>query len=58
MIPCFAFIATGCSGINSSHSVSPATFFLPGLLQSVPQPTAPNATEPQLEPVQQVAQVQ
>ena len=33
-------LATGCSGINTSHSVSPASFFLPGLLQADP-PSAP-----------------
>lgn len=33
-----ALLATGCSGINASHSVSPASFFLPGLLQADPPP--------------------
>ena len=26
--------SAGCSGINTSQSVSPATFFLPGLLKN------------------------
>jgi hypothetical protein len=30
--------AAGCSGINGSQSVSPASFFLPGLLQVTPPP--------------------
>jgi len=31
---------TGCSGINASHSVSPASFFLPGLIQHEARPPA------------------
>jgi hypothetical protein len=31
-----AVLATGCSGINASKSVSPLDFFLPGLLLNVP----------------------
>jgi hypothetical protein len=31
-------LATGCSGINASKSFSPASFFLPGLLQADPPP--------------------
>jgi len=35
-------VCAGCSGINASHSVSPATFFLPGFFgQSTPAPDAP-----------------
>lgn len=29
---------TGCSGINASRSVSPASFILPGLIQNDPTP--------------------
>jgi len=32
-------LGAGCSGINSSQSVSPASFFLPGLLQAEPVPS-------------------
>jgi hypothetical protein len=35
---------TGCSGINSSQSVSPATFFLPGLLKNDAPTNAPSLT--------------
>jgi hypothetical protein len=35
-------IGTGCSGINTSHSVSPATFLLPGFFgQTSPDPAPP-----------------
>jgi len=34
---------TGCSGINASHSVSPASFLLPGLIQ---YPSQPPSDEP------------
>jgi len=30
---------TGCGGINASQSVSPATFFLPGLMKAGPPAT-------------------
>jgi hypothetical protein len=29
-----ALAGAGCSGVNASQSVSPATFFLPGLLKN------------------------
>ena len=28
----------GCGGFSASHSISPATFLLPGLVQSQPAP--------------------
>jgi hypothetical protein len=31
----------GCSGINASKSVSPASFFLPGLMQNTPASESP-----------------
>jgi hypothetical protein len=32
-----AALFTGCGGINASHSISPASFFLPGLGQTQPE---------------------
>ena len=29
-------LGAGCSGINATHSVSPATFLIPGLMQTTP----------------------
>jgi hypothetical protein len=29
-------MSSGCSGINVSKSVSPATFFMPGIMQAEP----------------------
>jgi hypothetical protein len=57
-----AVLAAGCGGINASHSISPASFLLPGLLKTEPPPaqTAPAETDPTLPEsptVQQVAQV-
>ena len=40
------FLCGGCSGINTSQSVSPATFFLPGLLKAGPPAPAPNPADP------------
>jgi hypothetical protein len=34
-------LASGCSGINASGSVSPATFLLPGLSETTPNATVP-----------------
>jgi len=41
-------VFTGCSGVNASGSVSPASFFLPGLMQVDPQPETvdPLAADP------------
>jgi hypothetical protein len=37
----------GCGGINASHTVTPASFFLPGLGQVTPPPApAPEAGLP------------
>jgi len=35
-----AAVATGCSGINASKSISPLDFLLPGLMQNCPPPPA------------------
>jgi len=44
MLMAFALCSTGCSGINASQSVSPASFFLPGLLKAdLPSTNAPAA---------------
>jgi hypothetical protein len=40
-------LGAGCSGINMSKSVSPATFLLPGLMQADP---LPGQAEPGLSP--------
>jgi hypothetical protein len=37
----FAFICVGCSGINAGTTVSPASFFLPGLLKNDAPTNAP-----------------
>jgi hypothetical protein len=39
-------LGAGCSGINHTHSVSPATFFLPGLLKADPPPAHPDLISP------------
>jgi hypothetical protein len=54
--PALLLLVAGCSGINASHSISPASFFLPGLLKADPPPADPNRTLPADEPVQQIAQ--
>ena len=49
-------LGAGCSGINQTHSVSPASFFMPGLMQNDPKPPQPDVTESNKEPVKLVAQ--
>jgi hypothetical protein len=39
-------LVTGCSGINTTQSVSPATFFLPGLLKNDAPTNAPSLSPP------------
>ena len=44
MLMALALCGTGCGGINASQSVSPASFFLPGLLKAdLPATNAPVA---------------
>jgi hypothetical protein len=50
-----ALLGTGCGGINASHSVSPASFILPGLLKAEPQTADPLEPLPVAAPVEQFA---
>jgi len=38
-------LVAGCGGINATHSVSPASFLLPGLMKVEPPKPAPTAAE-------------
>lgn len=44
-------LGAGCSGINASKSISPATFLLPGLMQADPPPAHPDLISPAEEPL-------
>jgi hypothetical protein len=48
-------LTAGCSGINASHSISPASFFLPGLLKADPPPAAIDLTPLETPAAKQVA---
>ena len=48
-------LTAGCSGINHTHSVSPASFFLPGLLKADPPPAPKDVTVPETPATKQVA---
>ena len=39
------FIGAGCSGINTSHSFSPLSFFLPGIVKAEPKLEKTDLTE-------------
>ena len=39
MLTLVALAGAGCGGIRASHTVSPASFFLPGLLKAGPPST-------------------
>jgi hypothetical protein len=52
-----ALSCAGCGGLSASHSVSPLSFFLPGLIKADPKPPSTN-TVCQPEAVKQVAFVQ
>jgi PBP1b-binding outer membrane lipoprotein LpoB len=52
-----ALLGAGCSGVNTSQSVSPATFLLPGFFgQTTPPPADATAAPTAGESVQTVAQ--
>ncbi|MCZ7639041.1 MAG: hypothetical protein M5U12_25135 [Verrucomicrobia bacterium] len=44
-------LVCGCSGINTSQSVSPASFFLPGLMRVDPPPAPDGEVPAVVEPV-------
>ena len=52
-------LGAGCSGISTSHSVSPATFLVPGFFGQtppvIPVPLGPNAGAVPVEPAQAFA---
>jgi hypothetical protein len=48
-------LGAGCSGINTTQSVSPATFLLPGLMQANPPPARPGQILPAAEPLTEAA---
>ncbi|HTJ00798.1 MAG TPA: hypothetical protein VL527_18090 [Dongiaceae bacterium] len=54
----FLLLGSGCGGINASQSVSPASFFLPGLMQADPPAAAPTAPLPDAAPAHLLAQTQ
>jgi hypothetical protein len=49
-------VGAGCSGINMSKSISPATFLLPGLLKADPPAANPEHELPAEEHVKEIAQ--
>jgi hypothetical protein len=53
MLMALALCSTGCSGINASQSVSPASFLLPGLLKA--DPPSANAPAELIESSREVA---
>jgi hypothetical protein len=55
MLAFLTLFGAGCSGINASTSVSPASFFLPGLMKADPPP-ATDAPVAVSAPCQQFAQ--
>jgi hypothetical protein len=46
----------GCSGINASRGVSPATFLVPGLMQADPVPVHPDLISPTQQTPAEVTQ--
>ena len=54
-LPALVLMVGGCGGINTTQSVSPASFFLPGLLKADPPAPLPEALTLPTEPENQVA---
>ena len=55
MLTFIMLVSTGCSGINASGSVSPATFFLPGLMKADPPAANPSPVAAGSVPFNQLA---
>ena len=55
-IPAFMLLGAGCSGLNASQSISPASFFLPGLLKADPPAQPQSPAIPAAEPPVQIVQ--
>ena len=53
MLTAFMLGCAGCGGINANQSVSPASFFLPGLMKAAPPETNTPVALP--EPSKEVA---
>jgi hypothetical protein len=58
-VPMLIFLGTGCSGINASKNVSPATFLIPGFMKADPPRRPDDSVQPgtlveiaQLSPIQ------
>jgi hypothetical protein len=49
--------AFGCGGLRGSYSVSPASFFLPGLLKADPPPADQDRDLPPQAPGKELAQL-
>jgi hypothetical protein len=47
-------LGAGCSGINASKSISPATFLLPGFMQADPPTAHPETALPAPDPAEEV----
>ncbi len=47
-------VLTGCSGVNSRQSVSPASFLIPGLIMNDPRPAV---DDPFSDPIGEVARL-
>ena len=50
-----ALPVVGCGGLSVSHSVSPASILLPGLLRADPAPQVPAGTPPAAVPGKELA---
>jgi hypothetical protein len=55
-LPVLLLFVAGCGGLSATKSISPASFLLPGLMQSAPRQIDPESTLPADEPGIEVAQ--
>jgi hypothetical protein len=55
MLAFVLWLGAGCSGINASGSVSPATFFLPGIMKADPPVANPAPVASVSVPMNQLA---
>jgi hypothetical protein len=56
LVAALVLAGAGCGGFAASPSVSPATFFLPGLLKADPPPVPQDLALPDAAPAEELAQ--
>jgi hypothetical protein len=55
VVPALVLLGAGCGGFSATRSVSPASFFLPGIMKADPAPATPGQVAPAATPLNELA---